>query len=411
MTRSRLAVVIVGVVLAVAIGGYIAYDQVLRGDSVAALTLPTAAPSKAPAAPAATAASQAGSSAVAASSAASGASTGAGGGSANLAGTWTVTSGSQAGYRVREQLANLPAESDAVGRTDKVSGSMTIETSGATTTLTGGTITVDTTSITSDKNMRDNRLRREGLQTDTFPTATFTLTAPVEVPAAAIAGTPTNVTLTGDLTLHGVTKSVQIPAQAQLADGKVQVAGSISFPLSDYAMTAPSIGGFIVSIADQGALEFLVAFDRRLTVYCHRRSCQGDIEPDRPIHDIDDQVGLDGGDHVVVEVRTAPHIGLRHQGSVAGGLDHEVDVCGAVRVTPERGQQPSDRSIVLDRVVAWEHGLDREATVAISPLAAAQVPWVESGVLVRVRPGRVRLPHVHDGAREGVATGRIGDPA
>jgi polyisoprenoid-binding protein YceI len=137
---------------------------------------------------------------------------------------------------------------------------MTLETSGTTTTLTGGTISVDTTSITSDKPMRDNRLRREGLQTDTFPTATFKVTSPLVIPGSVIDGTATDVTLTGDLTLHGVTKSVQIPAKAQLADGKVQVAGSISFPLSDYSMTAPSIGGFIVSIADQGALEFLVVF-------------------------------------------------------------------------------------------------------------------------------------------------------
>ena len=80
------------------------------------------------------------------------------------------------------------------------------------------------------------------------------------IPASAIDGTATDVTLTGDLTLHGVTKSVQIPAKAQFADGNVQVAGSITFPLSDYSMTAPNIGGFIVSIADQGALEFLVVF-------------------------------------------------------------------------------------------------------------------------------------------------------
>ena len=46
---------------------------------------------------------------------------------ADVAGTWTVTGGSQAGYRVREQLANLPAESDAVGRTSDVTGSITIE--------------------------------------------------------------------------------------------------------------------------------------------------------------------------------------------------------------------------------------------------------------------------------------------
>ena len=171
-----------------------------------------------------------------------------------------MAANSVAGYRVREQLANLPAESDAVGRTDQVTGSITLETSGTATTLTAGSLTVDMTTLASDKSMRDNRLRREGLETDTFPTATFTLTAPVEVPAAALTGTPSDVTLTGDLTVHGVTKSVQIPAQAQLVDGTIQVAGSLTFPLSDYAIVAPNVGGFIVSIADTGTLEFLVNF-------------------------------------------------------------------------------------------------------------------------------------------------------
>jgi polyisoprenoid-binding protein YceI len=167
-----------------------------------------------------------------------------------------------AGYRVREQLASLPAESDAVGRTSAVSGSITLETSGSTTTVTAGQITVDTTSITSDKSQRDGRLRTEGLQTDTYPTATFKLTKAVEVPAAALAGTASDATLTGDLTLHGVTKSVDIPAKAQLVNGTIQVAGSITFPLSDYSIAAPNLGGIIVSIADNGTLEFLVTFSK-----------------------------------------------------------------------------------------------------------------------------------------------------
>jgi polyisoprenoid-binding protein YceI len=70
------------------------------------------------------------------------------------------------------------------------------------------------------------------------------------------------VTLTGDLTLHGVKKSVDIPAKAQLVNGTIQVAGSLSFPLSDYGMTAPNIGGFIISSADTGTLEFLVDFTK-----------------------------------------------------------------------------------------------------------------------------------------------------
>jgi polyisoprenoid-binding protein YceI len=251
MPKSRAIVIAVIAVLAVAIGGFIVYDQVLRGDSAAALTLPSASPTTLASTPAATNAP-----------AATGVPITTPGSGTDVAGTWSVASDSVAGYRVREQLANLPAESDAVGRTDQVTGSITVDGSGDSTTLSAGTLTVDTTSLSSDKSMRDNRLRTEGLETDSFPTATFKLTAPVTVPAAGLAGTPSDVTLTGDLTLHGVTKTVSIPAKVQLVNGVVSVAGSLSFPLSDYAITAPNVGGFIVSIADTGTLEFLVNFTR-----------------------------------------------------------------------------------------------------------------------------------------------------
>jgi polyisoprenoid-binding protein YceI len=171
-----------------------------------------------------------------------------------------VVSGSQAGYRVRERLANLSAESDAVGRTSDISGSITIESDGTAIIVTAGALTVDTTTIASDESRRDNRMRSEGLQTDRFPTASLTLTAPVEVPAAALTGTASDVTLIGDLTLHGVTRSVSIAAQARLVEGTIEVAGSLGFPLSDFEIVAPNVGGFIVSIADQGVLEFAVNF-------------------------------------------------------------------------------------------------------------------------------------------------------
>jgi polyisoprenoid-binding protein YceI len=237
MGRTRLLLILAAFVVAVGIGGFLVYDQILRGDSTAALSLPGASTPPGSALPAASF-------------------------DGVVAGTWSVAGGSQAGYRVREQLANLPAQSDAVGRTDKVTGSITLATSGATTTLTAGSLSVDTTSITSDKSMRDTRLRTQGLETDAFPTATFKLAKPVQVPAAALSGTATAITLTGDLTLHGVTRRVDIPAQAQLVGGRIQVAGSIAFPLSDYSIVAPNVGGTIISIADTGALEFLVTFTK-----------------------------------------------------------------------------------------------------------------------------------------------------
>lgn len=250
MTRNRSILALIAV-LAVVAGGYLAYDNVLRGDSVAPLALPSTDPDAATtSSPGTPASSDAGTQPSTTTAAADG----------DVAGTWTVAAGSEAGYRVRERLASLDAESDAVGRTSDVTGSSTVVESADGAQLTAGEIAIDTTTITSDEDRRDNRLRSEGLQTDQFPTATFTLTQPVDVPAAALAGTATDVTLVGDLTLHGVTRSVEIPAQAALTDGQIQVAGTLTFPLADFEITAPNVGGFIISIADEGALEFLVVF-------------------------------------------------------------------------------------------------------------------------------------------------------
>lgn len=253
MIRPRFLLAGFALVIAALAGGYVAYDQVLSGDSIAPLTLPSTS-------------SDAGATDAAASSA-PGASAGASAETAasldgDAAGTWTVTGDSQAGYRVRERLASLSAESDAVGRTSDVTGTIALESDGTTTTLTAGSLTVDTTTITSDEDRRDSRLRTEGLQTDTYPTASFTITQPLEIPASAIEGTATGVLLVGDLELHGVTRSVSIPAQARLVDGTIQVAGSIGFALSDFEIVAPNVGGFILSIADEGALEFAVSFTK-----------------------------------------------------------------------------------------------------------------------------------------------------
>src|SRR5437870_8505131 len=162
MTPARILAA-AALILAVGLGGYVAYDQFLRGDSVAPLALTTT-----PATPGASAADDPIVGADPAASTHPSANVG-----GTVAGTWTATTGSQAGYRVRERLANLPAESDAVGRTDQVTGTITIATNGSTSSVTAAAIQVDTTTITSDKPMRDNRLRTEGLQTDSYPTASF----------------------------------------------------------------------------------------------------------------------------------------------------------------------------------------------------------------------------------------------
>jgi polyisoprenoid-binding protein YceI len=252
--RSRSTLLIVVLLLVVG-SGAAAWLLFLRGDNVAPLALPSARPSAIASGPSGSADPSGAAPSGAAPSLATPSGTAVD--PASLPGTWTIAADSVVGYRVRERLANLSADSDAVGRTDKITGTMTIAAEGPALTVTAADFSVDMTTITSDRSMRDNRLRSDGIQTDTFPTSTFTLTQPVAIPDATTTGAQVDVTLHGDLTLHGVAKTVDIPARAQISGGVIQIAGSLAFPFSDYAINPPNVGNF-VTVEDNGTLEFLV---------------------------------------------------------------------------------------------------------------------------------------------------------
>ncbi|HEX7277735.1 MAG TPA: YceI family protein [Acidimicrobiales bacterium] len=185
----------------------------------------------------------------------------AGAGSTSLDGTWSVADGSEAGYRVREKLAALPAQSDAVGRTSDVTGSVTIRSSGGQLVADGITVEVDVSTLESNEDRRDNRIRTSGLESNQFPTATFTSTQPVTLPAGTEAGQAVTADVTGDLTLHGVTKMVTIPLDVRLTGGQGEVVGSLKFPFSDFGMSPPNIGGF-VTVDPDATLEFKLLLAR-----------------------------------------------------------------------------------------------------------------------------------------------------
>lgn len=173
----------------------------------------------------------------------------------DLAGTWTVADGSVAGYRVREKLAQLPAPSDAVGRTGAVTGQVTIADQGGAYRAGSADFTVDVSQLRSDQDKRDNKIRSIGLETGTYPQATFAAAGPVAIPDDAVKGKAVRVQTDGDLTLHGVTKRVTIPLDVQRDGAQVKVVGSYQFGWSDFGMTAPSLPPF-VSVTGSPTLEF-----------------------------------------------------------------------------------------------------------------------------------------------------------
>jgi polyisoprenoid-binding protein YceI len=176
-----------------------------------------------------------------------------------IEGTWTVdtesgdfdfetATGTFAGFRVEEELSSI-GSTTAVGRTGDVSGSFTIEG----TTVTEADFEVDLTTITTNESRRDDRVQ-DALETGEFPSATFTLTEPLDLGEEAAGGEAVSVTAVGDLTVHGVTESVEFPLEAQLVDGTVVLVGSIDRALSDFDVEAPS-SPVVLSVSDDFTLE------------------------------------------------------------------------------------------------------------------------------------------------------------
>ena len=174
---------------------------------------------------------------------------------AGLEGPYTVSPGSAAGYRVRELFVGGLAKVEAVGRTDAVTGSVTLARNGEALVAQNIAVTVDMTKLVSGETRRDGRMKTTGLETDKFPNATFSASAATSLPTDAISGKPVKATLSGKLTLHGVSRDVQIPIDVQLKDGTIEVVGRLGITMKDYGIEPPEIPDF-VKADDDGAFEF-----------------------------------------------------------------------------------------------------------------------------------------------------------
>jgi polyisoprenoid-binding protein YceI len=223
-------------VVVIVVGGYIAIRAV-EGGSKAVLTLPTVTTTTA-----------------AATGSGNGTGTTVASGPVDVSGTWKVVDDSttSAGYRVQETLFGV--SNTAVGRTNAVTGTFSI--SG--TTVTSGSFSVDLTKVTSDRSERDQQFQGRIMETSQFPTATFKLTQPIALSTLPSNGVKVTASATGDLMLHGVTKSVTFQVSAQRNGSEIQVQGSIPITFSDWNISNPSGGP--ATTGNTGTLEFLLDF-------------------------------------------------------------------------------------------------------------------------------------------------------
>jgi polyisoprenoid-binding protein YceI len=236
---AAFALLLVGVV-----GGPYVYIHFIEGKAPAPLSVNTSTSSTA----------SAGSPSSPTSAAPSGSSSGSTS-SSSIDGTWKVGSGSVVGYRVNETL--FGQSNTATGRTSSVTGSLTV----AGHTATAGSFTADLTTVASDKAQRDRQFQGRIMNTATYPTATFKLTQPIALGSEPADGVTVTKQATGDLTLHGVTKSITFPVSIKKTGSTVAASGSVPIVFADYNIGNPSFAG-TVTTDDHGTLEFLLDFTR-----------------------------------------------------------------------------------------------------------------------------------------------------
>ncbi|GIW07322.1 MAG: hypothetical protein KatS3mg060_2127 [Dehalococcoidia bacterium] len=151
---------------------------------------------------------------------------------------YTIVAG-EARYRVTEQLAGRNLPNDAVGVTSQVTGAVVRNADG--TIAAGSQLVVNLTSLTSDSSQRDSFIKRNTLQTDQYPTATFHVREVRGLPATIPASGSTAVEVLGDLTIHGVTRPATWTGTLTFTENGLTGSLATTVTLADFGMTAPRV--------------------------------------------------------------------------------------------------------------------------------------------------------------------------
>jgi polyisoprenoid-binding protein YceI len=146
-------------------------------------------------------------------------------------------------YEIRKDAKNV-AEFHAEdtydsfdGRTNDVSGAIVADAAHpAASTV---QITVNMASLDTGVGLRNKEMRERYLETPKFPNATFKSVS-VSGPASVAANQPVDINVTGDMTLHGVTKRLTIPVRVVLIpDGRIHATSRFNVHMPDFGINVP----------------------------------------------------------------------------------------------------------------------------------------------------------------------------
>ena len=151
------------------------------------------------------------------------------------------SSASQATFSIDEVLFGQP--NTVVGQTSAVAGQIRVDTADPAKSQVGQ-IKVDLSALTTDNDLRtrtlQNRILETGNPSNQF--ATFTPKTVTGLPASVVIGQPVPLTITGDLAIHGTTRTVTFNATVTLVSAtqlKGQATTTVKY--ADFGLAIPDV--------------------------------------------------------------------------------------------------------------------------------------------------------------------------
>lgn len=127
------------------------------------------------------------------------------------------------------------------------------------------TINADSLTVTDqisdkDRNEIERSMRTEVLETDTYPEIVYECSG---IDATSNSGGQYQVTLHGDLTMHGVTRPQPVPARVSVTGDSLRAFGNFSVRQTDYDLKLASAAGGALKVKDELKFSFNILARRK----------------------------------------------------------------------------------------------------------------------------------------------------
>jgi polyisoprenoid-binding protein YceI len=173
--------------------------------------------------------------------------------------TLDVVAPSEARYRASERLFGRPFRTP-VGTTTDVAGAIVLADDGA--VLPGSLVTVGLGGLTSDEPLRDAYVQSSSLRTREYPTASFAPTSVDGLPPSWPSDGSYEVTVAGELTVLGVTRTVVWQGVVTFEGGAARLEASLATTFTELGLDAPRLGT-LLEVDDELSLEVSLVVRRR----------------------------------------------------------------------------------------------------------------------------------------------------